>query len=200
MRSVLFIPVRSGPCNQATSGRDQTHADVRPSSPSSGLSPTPRTTIGRGRNRMVEDRADLHALLEDALVAHLGVVVGGHPVVLPTAFAVDPRRPGRRGTLYVRVGRRRLAAGGHRSHRVRDRDRARRAGGRRSAFHHSMNYRSAVVIGTARPSRTRRRQARARPGRRPHDPAAVGDAAPEHLRKELAATAVCWPSCCTRPR
>ena len=54
--------------------------------PLSPLSPTARTTIGRGRNRMVEDRAELHALLEDALIAHLGVRLDRHPLVLPTAF------------------------------------------------------------------------------------------------------------------
>ena len=57
------------------------------------LSPTSRTTPTRGRNRQVNDRRRLMALLSDALVAHLGVLAGAHPVVLPTAFGVDP--PGR---------------------------------------------------------------------------------------------------------
>ena len=65
------------------------------------LSPTPRTTVARGRNRAVVDREQLHALLADALVAHLAVTVGDHPVVLPTAFAVDPDGPDRDGSLYV---------------------------------------------------------------------------------------------------
>ncbi len=115
------------------------------------LSPTPRTTIGRGRNRMVADREVLHGLLEDALVAHLGVVVGGHPVVLPTAFAVDPDGPDEGGTLYVHGS---VAAGWLRAATdatvcvtVTELD-GLVAG--RSAFHHSMNYRSAVVIGAAR--------------------------------------------------
>ena len=121
------------------------------SSPSSGLSPTPRTTIGRGRNRMVEDRADLHALLEDALVAHLGVVVGGHPVVLPTAFAVDLDGPDDGGTLYVHgsVAAGWLRAATDRTVCVTVTELDGLVAGR-SAFHHSMNYRSAVVIGTAR--------------------------------------------------
>ena len=115
------------------------------------LSPTPRTSIGRGRNRMVEDRADLHALLAEALVAHLGVVVGGHPVVLPTAFAVDLEGPDPDGTLYVHgsvaAGWLAAAAGATVCVSVTELD-GLVAG--RSAFHHSMNYRSAVVIGTAR--------------------------------------------------
>ena len=53
---------------------------------------------------MVEDRTELHRLLADALVAHLGVNVVGrasHPLVLPTAFAVDLDGPDEDGTLYV---------------------------------------------------------------------------------------------------
>lgn len=115
------------------------------------LSPTARTTVGRGRNRAVEDRAALHALLADALVAHLGVVVGGHPVVLPTAFAVDPEGPDADGTLYlhgsVAAGWLRAATDSTVCVTVTELD-GLVAG--RSAFHHSMNYRSAVVIGAAR--------------------------------------------------
>lgn len=115
------------------------------------LSPTPRTTVGRGRNRVVADREVLHGLLEDALVAHLGVVVGRHPVVLPTAFAVDPDGPDEGGSLYVHgsvaAGWLRAATGATVCVTVTELD-GLVAG--RSAFHHSMNYRSAVVIGTAR--------------------------------------------------
>ena len=115
------------------------------------LSPSPRTRITRGRDRAVDDRSALHEFLDDALVAHIGVTVGEHPVVLPTAFAVDHDGPDRDGTLYVHGS---VAAGW-----------VRRSGGvtvcvtiteldglvaGRSAFHHSMNYRSAVVIGEAR--------------------------------------------------
>jgi nitroimidazol reductase NimA-like FMN-containing flavoprotein (pyridoxamine 5'-phosphate oxidase superfamily) len=100
---------------------------------------------------MVADRAELHELLADALVAHLGVVVGEHPVVLPAAFAVDPDGPDRDGTLYVHgsvaAGWLRAAAGATVCVTVTELD-GLVAG--RSAFHHSMNYRSAVVIGTAR--------------------------------------------------
>ncbi len=80
------------------------------------LSPTRRTTLGRSRERGLTDRAALHAILREALVAHLGVDVGDHPVVLPVAIAVDLD-----GLVVARSG-----------------------------FHHSMNYRSAVVVGEAR--------------------------------------------------
>lgn len=115
------------------------------------MEPTDRTRIRRGRNRAVAERAALLALLEDAYVAHLGVTVGDHPLVLPTAFAVDTEGPDEGGTLYVHGS---VAAGW-----------LRKSGGAtvcvtvteldglvagRSSFHHSMNYRSAVVIGAAR--------------------------------------------------
>ncbi|PVG81344.1 flavin-nucleotide-binding protein [Nocardioides gansuensis] len=121
-------------------------ADARPP-----LEPTDRTRVTRGRNRAVADRARLMALLDDALVAHVGVVVGEHPVVLPTAFAVDPAGPDEGGTLYLHGS---VAARWLRATReatvcvtVTELDGLVAA---RSAFHHSMNYRSAVVIGTAR--------------------------------------------------
>ncbi len=77
--------------------------------------------------------------------------MGGHPVVLPSAYAVDPTGPDRDGTLYLHGS---VAAGWLRARRgatvcvtVTQLD-GLVAG--RSAFHHSMNYRSAVVIGPAR--------------------------------------------------
>jgi len=119
------------------------------------LSPTPRTTVGRGRNRMVEERAELHRLLADALVCHLGVTVSrdgvGHPLVLPAAYAVDLDGPDLDGTLYVHgsvaAGWLRTATDATLCVTVTELDGLVAA---RSAFHHSMNYRSAVVIGAAR--------------------------------------------------
>jgi nitroimidazol reductase NimA-like FMN-containing flavoprotein (pyridoxamine 5'-phosphate oxidase superfamily) len=155
------------------------------------LSPTERTTIGRGRNRMVEDRTELHRLLADALIAHLGVVVGGHPLVLPVAFAVDLDGPDEDGTLYVHgsvaAGWLRAAADATVCVTVTELEGLVAA---RSAFHHSMNYRSAVVVGTARIVED--------PAERRHalgltvDHMIPGRAATlrESTRKELAATAV----------
>lgn len=118
------------------------------------LSPTDRTTVRRGRARSVEDRAALHDLLAAGLVAHLGVIVDEHPVVLPVAYGVDLDGPDEGGSLYLHGS---VAAAWLR--------RALRGPGAtvcvtvteldglvtaRSAFHHSMNYRSAVVIGRVR--------------------------------------------------
>jgi nitroimidazol reductase NimA-like FMN-containing flavoprotein (pyridoxamine 5'-phosphate oxidase superfamily) len=72
-------------------------------------------------------------------------------VVLPVAFGVDPFGPDRDGTLYVHgsvaAGWARAAAGAQVCVTVTELD-GLVAG--RSTFHHSMNYRSAVVIGRAR--------------------------------------------------
>lgn len=119
------------------------------------LSPTPRTTVRRGKDRARSDRDELHAFLRDALVAHVGLVVGPpgaqHPVVLPTAFAIDPDGPDDGGTLYlhgsVAAAWLRQADGADVCVTVTELDGLVAA---RSAFHHSMNYRSAVVIGRAR--------------------------------------------------
>ncbi|GAA4695786.1 pyridoxamine 5'-phosphate oxidase family protein [Nocardioides nanhaiensis] len=118
------------------------------------LSPTPRTTATRSRHRMhggPGGRAALLQLLTEAPVAHLGVVVGDHPVVLPVAFAVDPEGPDEGGTLYVHAsaaaGWLGAAAGATVCVTVTEVDGLVLA---RSGFHHSMNYRCAVVIGRAR--------------------------------------------------
>ncbi|WP_369372820.1 pyridoxamine 5'-phosphate oxidase family protein [Promicromonospora sp. Populi] len=115
------------------------------------LSPTSRTTPTRGRKRQVDDRRRLMALLADGLVAHLGVVAGAHPVVLPTAYGVDESGPDDGGTLYLHGS---VAAGWLAPAMERDvcvtvteLDGLVLA---RTGFHHSMNYRSAVLIGRPR--------------------------------------------------
>lgn len=122
------------------------------------LEPTRRTRVNRGRNRAVADRTELLDLLADALVAHLGIQAPGdgdgatgHPLVLPTAYAVDVDGPDAGGTLYVHgsVAARWLRSSVDRTVCVTVTELDGLVAGR-SAFHHSMNYRSAVVIGQAR--------------------------------------------------
>ena len=119
--------------------------------PAPPLSPTDRTRVTRGRNRAVADRAELHDLLADGLVAHVGVVVGDRPVVLPCAYAVDLDGPDDGGSLYLHgspgAGWLRAAVGRTVCVTMTELDGLVLA---RSGFHHSMNYRSAVVVGTAR--------------------------------------------------
>lgn len=119
------------------------------------LSPTARTTLTREAHRAVAERRRLLALLADAFVAHLGVLVTRgettHPVVLPTAFAVDPDGPDADGTLYLHgstgAGWLRAALASEVCVTVTELDGLVAA---RSAFGHSMNYRSAVILGRAR--------------------------------------------------
>lgn len=155
------------------------------------LQPTARTTVVRGRHRAVEERAALHALLADALVAHVGVVVGDHAVVLPSAFGVDLDGPDAGGTLYLHgsVAARwlRAAVGATVCVTITELDGLVAA---RSGFHHSMNYRSGVVIGVAREVADADERARALD--LVVDQMIAGRAATLRppTRKELAATAV----------
>jgi uncharacterized protein len=109
------------------------------------LSTTDRTTLHRHRDRGQTDRAELYAVLDAGLICHLGVIVDGSPVVLPTGY-------GRTGdTLYLHgssANRALLAADGHEiCVTVTHLDGLVCA---RSLFNHSINYRSAVIFGTAR--------------------------------------------------
>src|SRR5580698_3343879 len=54
--------------------------------PFRALSSTERTTLHRLRERGATDRSDLHAVLDAGLICHLGVVIDGSPVVLPTGY------------------------------------------------------------------------------------------------------------------
>src|SRR5271165_290072 len=90
------------------------------------------------------DRTDLYAVLDAGLVCHLGVVSGGAPVVLPTAYGRDG------DTLYLHGSSANGAFGAADGQQVcvtvTHIDGLVCA---RSVFTHSVNYRSAVVFGTA---------------------------------------------------
>jgi hypothetical protein len=108
------------------------------------LSSTPRTTLRRHRERGQADRTALYEVLDAGLICHLGVVVDGDPVVLPTAYGRDG------DTLYLHGssanGAFRAASGQRVCVTVTHMDGLVAA---RSVFSHSVNYRSAVVFGTA---------------------------------------------------
>ena len=105
--------------------------------------PTARSALGRHSERGSYDRAVIDAILDEALYCHLGIVRDGAPVVLPT--------------LHIRIGDFLYVHGAAQSRLLLD--------GRgpvcitvtlldglvlaRSAFHHSLNYRSVVVHGRA---------------------------------------------------
>jgi nitroimidazol reductase NimA-like FMN-containing flavoprotein (pyridoxamine 5'-phosphate oxidase superfamily) len=111
------------------------------------LSPTARSTVRRGAHRARTDRAELYAVLDASLVGHLGIVLDGSPVVLPTGYGrCDDALylHGSTGAATLRAA----ATGAPVCFTVTHVDGIVYA---RSAFHHSMNYRCAVVHGVARP-------------------------------------------------
>lgn len=101
----------------------------------------------RAAERGHYDRATIEAILDEALICHVGIITDeGHPVVIPTIHARDG------DTLYVHGSPasrllRTMKPGGEICLTATLLDGVVVA---RSAFHHSMNYRSVVVIGSPR--------------------------------------------------
>ena len=109
--------------------------------------PSSRTQVERLPERGHYDRETIYAILDQAFLCHVGFVVDGQPYVIPTGF-------GRCGeVLYIH--------GSSASRMLLN-----LAGGipvcvtvtlldglvvARSLFHSSMNYRSVVILGTAKP-------------------------------------------------
>ena len=104
-----------------------------------------RSTVKRLPARGVYDRAVIHQILDAGMVCHLGFVVDAQPFVIPTT--------------YVRVDETVYVHGSPASRMLQTLERGVAAcltvtlvDGlvlARSAFHHSINYRSVVVFGTA---------------------------------------------------
>jgi len=115
------------------------------SGPGAALAPTPRTTLRRKRERGTAERGVIDAILDEGYLCHVAFVDDGTPYAVPMAYA-------RSGDLLYLHG-----ASGNRTLRA-------LAGGAaacvtvtlldglvlaRSAFHHSMNYRSVMLLGSA---------------------------------------------------
>jgi nitroimidazol reductase NimA-like FMN-containing flavoprotein (pyridoxamine 5'-phosphate oxidase superfamily) len=109
--------------------------------------PTGRTKVRRLKKRGVYDKTQVHAILDEGFMCHVGFVREAQPFVIPTLYA-------RRGeTIYMHgsaVSRmlKTLGTGVDVCVTVTLVDGYVLA---RSAFHHSMNYRSVVMLGRARP-------------------------------------------------
>jgi hypothetical protein len=109
------------------------------------FTPTSRTKVQRLPDRGKYDRETVHAILDQGFVCHVGFVVEGQPFVIPTNYArVDE-------TLYLHGSSasrmlRTLSGGVNVCVTVTHVDGLVLA---RSAFHHSVNYRSVVALGTA---------------------------------------------------
>jgi uncharacterized protein len=153
--------------------------------PDRPLSSTPRTTLHRLRERGRLDRADLDAVIDAGLVCHLGVIVDGVPVVLPTGYG----RNGENLYLHGSSGNKSLlsAAGQQVCVTITLLDGLVCA---RAVFHHSMNYRSAVVYGNARLVEDPQEKLAALEAVTNHLVPGRWDHARTPTRKELAATIV----------
>jgi hypothetical protein len=112
----------------------------------SDFTPTDRTQVKRLPKRGKYDAETVHKILDEAFVCHVGFVADGQPYVIPTNF-------GRVGdTLYLHGSAasrmlRTLSQGIPVCVTVTLVDGLVLA---RSAFHHSVNYRSVVILGTAK--------------------------------------------------
>lgn len=108
--------------------------------------PSERTRVRRLPQRGVYDAATIHAILDEGLVCHVGFVHDGQPFVIPTAYA----RVGDEIVLHGSAASRTLGVAGGRAPicvTVTHVDGIVLA---RTAFNHSFNYRSVVVLGVAR--------------------------------------------------
>jgi len=108
--------------------------------------PTDRTQVRRLPKRGLYDKAQVHAILDEGYLCHVGFVAGGQPFVIPTLYARDGDRIYIHGSAASRMLRT-LDEGADVCVTVTLVDGFVLA---RSAFHHSMNYRSVVVLGKAR--------------------------------------------------
>lgn len=105
--------------------------------------PSPRTRVRRMPARADYDRETIEAILDEALVAHVGLAVEGQPYVIPTLHARVGESVYFHGSSASRTVRA-LAAGTPACLTVTLLDGLVLA---RSAVHHSVNYRSVVILG-----------------------------------------------------
>ncbi len=107
--------------------------------------PNQRTRVTRLPKRAVYDKAQVHAILDEGFFCHVGFTVDDQPYVIPTG--------------YVRAGEKLYIHGSAASRMLRTLDQDIKVCVTvtlvdglvlaRSSFHHSVNYRSVVVLGTA---------------------------------------------------
>jgi uncharacterized protein len=110
------------------------------------IKPSERTQLRRLPKRGVFDRETIYKILDEGFVCHVGFTIGGKTFVIPTG--------------YARVGNRLLIHGSSASRMLRAMSDGVEVCATvtlidglvlaRSAFHHSVNYRSVIVFGSAR--------------------------------------------------
>ncbi|HET6882736.1 MAG TPA: pyridoxamine 5'-phosphate oxidase family protein [Pirellulales bacterium] len=109
--------------------------------------PNTRSQVRRLAKRAVYDRAAIEAILDEGLICHVGFVADGQPFVIPTIHVRIGDSVYLHGSPASRMLQT-LAAGGEACLTVTLVDGLVLA---RSAFHHSMNYRSVVLFGRGSP-------------------------------------------------
>jgi len=107
---------------------------------------TPRATVKRIPDRARYDRETVNAIFDEALICHVGFVADGSPFVIPT--------------IHARVGETLYFHGSPASRMLRQMKKGASVTvtativdgiiAARSAFHHSLRYRSAMVFGSTR--------------------------------------------------
>ena len=107
--------------------------------------PTSRTKVRRLAKRGAYEKAVVHSILDEGLICHVGFAVEGQPYVIPTLYARSDERLYLHGSAVSRMLKT-LSEGVDVCVTVTLVDAYVLA---RSAFHHSMNYRSVVALGRA---------------------------------------------------
>ena len=109
------------------------------------FTPTDRTQVHRLAKRALYDREAIYRILDEGLVCHVGFVADGKPVVIPTGYARQDDTLYIHGSIASRM-QKALGKGADVCVTVTLIDGLVLA---RSAFHHSINYRSVVIFGKA---------------------------------------------------
>ena len=109
----------------------------------SEFTPTPRTQVRRLPDRGHYDSETVYRILDEGFLCHVGFLVDGQPFVIPTGYARVDDSIYLHGSAASRMLRT-LAGGVQVCVTVTLVDGLVLA---RSAFHHSMNYRSVVILG-----------------------------------------------------
>jgi uncharacterized protein len=111
---------------------------------SSIYQPTPRTALRRLPERGVYDRDTVHAILDEGFICHVAFAIDGQPYTIPTGYARVDETIYLHGSSGSRIG---LRPGMPVCVSVTLLDGIVLA---RAAFHHSFQYRSAMVLGRTR--------------------------------------------------
>jgi len=150
------------------------------------VTPTERSTLRRVQELGSHDRRQIHAILDEGMVCHVGFAIDGQPFVIPMGYGRDGERLLLHGGIASRLMKH-LRSGAEVCVTVTLLDGLVVA---RSGFSSSMNYRSVVLFGRGRPIEEPAEKARALDLITDHLMPGRSGEYRQHLAKELAATEV----------